>query len=236
MTKSLLATMTGELFQPIRVYYELFDKEKAIKSISKLRCIDYDKTKDRWVWLYQDEAKRIRFSKSYSDIPKKLRPIILGSLYFRKENEMFLELRSLERATEAVIFFDRYINRSIAKATDATIVNRLFSGEEAKIDLDTLFDDKKVVVKNPNDLINKLEPLKEEKNTRKRLDRAWSMMEEDMKTPFPELERFPINFYEDGIASLKTGLMMRQNIALEHWKGNKDFNFMDLFKNLTLTK
>ena len=105
MEKTLLMTLTGEIFQPVRVYYDLFDKEKAIKSIRKLRCIDYDKSKDRWVWLYSDEAKRIKLKKSYSDIPKKLRPIVLGSFFFKKENEMYLELRSTERTTEAIVFF-----------------------------------------------------------------------------------------------------------------------------------
>jgi len=235
MEKALLATITGEIFQPVRVYYDLFDKEKAIKSIRKLRCIDYDKSKDRWVWLYSDEAKRIKLKKSYSDIPKKLRPIVIGSFFFKKQDEMYLELRSTERTTEAIVFFDRYIDRSIAKVIDVVVVNRLFSTDGYKINLDTLFDEKNVIIENPDDILNKMEPLKEEKNAIKRIFGAWSFMKKSMKKPFPEVERFPIHFYEDGIKSLKAALIMRQSIAIEHWKGNKDFTSLDLFKKIKKT-
>lgn len=232
MVKTLLMTLTGEIFQPIRVYYDLFDKTKAVKALSKLRCIKFDSTKGRWVWLYADEAKRIKLKKSYSDVPKKLRPIVLGSFFFKKEGEMYLELRSFERATEAIVFFDRYIDRSIAKVIDVITVNRLFSSEEYKINLDVLFADKKVVNNNPEDLLKQMEPLKEEKSIKKRLKTAFSFIMKEVKKQLPEVERFPIHFCEDGITPLKTSLIMRQNIALEYYKGNKNYNFMDILKKV----
>ena len=49
--KILLATMTKEPFQLARIYYDLFHKEKIQQIFSKLRCIEYDQSQDRWVWL-----------------------------------------------------------------------------------------------------------------------------------------------------------------------------------------
>lgn len=42
MDKTVLMTMTGEIFQPVRVYYDLFDRERVIKALSKFRTPDLD--------------------------------------------------------------------------------------------------------------------------------------------------------------------------------------------------
>jgi hypothetical protein len=44
----------------------------------------------------------------------------------------------------------------------------------------------------------------------------------------PEVERFPVNYYEDGIKLLEASLRMRETVSLEHWKGNKDFTLFDV--------
>jgi len=35
-------TITGEPYQPARLRYSLFDKEKVADTFAKLRCMDYD--------------------------------------------------------------------------------------------------------------------------------------------------------------------------------------------------
>jgi hypothetical protein len=44
----------------------------------------------------------------------------------------------------------------------------------------------------------------------------------------PEVERFPSNYYEDGIDHLHVTLQIRQRLAFEHWKGNTGFSFEDI--------
>src|SRR5713226_8059081 len=124
--KQLLMTMTGEIQQPIRLYYQVFDQAAVLQAFAKLRCMDDDQDNHRWVWLYHGEAKKLKFHTSYAAVPRKMRPIVLGAFRFTAAQDMTLDIRSCERATQAVVFFDRYLQRSIAHVTHAAIVNHLF--------------------------------------------------------------------------------------------------------------
>ncbi|MBF0290276.1 MAG: hypothetical protein HQM14_20880 [SAR324 cluster bacterium] len=43
----------------------------------------------------------------------------------------------------------------------------------------------------------------------------------------PELEQLPIHYYEEGITQFKLQLGISKQVALQHWKGNTDYNAMD---------
>ena len=73
----LSVTMTGEPYQPARLYYQVQQKNAVLGRFKRLRCLDFDETRNRWVWLYTEEAKNLKFSKSYREIPKQYRPIVL---------------------------------------------------------------------------------------------------------------------------------------------------------------
>ena len=60
-----------------------------------------------------------------------------------------------------------------------------------------------------------------------KINRISSFFEGKKKNPLPEVERFPSYFYEDGIALLKYSLQSRQYVAMQHWKGNKDYTLGD---------
>ena len=81
--KQLLMTMTGEIHQPVRLYYEVYDQAAVLKTFTKLRCLDEDQDNHRWVWLYHGEAKKLKFHTSHAAIPRHMRPIVFGgfSLY-----------------------------------------------------------------------------------------------------------------------------------------------------------
>jgi hypothetical protein len=124
--KKLLMTMTGEIHQPVRLYYQVVDQAAVLNVFAKLRCLDEDQDNHRWVWLYHGEAKTLTFHTSYAAIPRKMRPIVLGAFRFTSPQGMTLDVRSCERATQAVVFFDRYLKQSIAHVTHAALVNHLF--------------------------------------------------------------------------------------------------------------
>lgn len=121
-----LYTSTGELFQLVRIYYQVFNQATVLGVFKKLRCIDFDSTQNRWVWLFEHEAKKVRLRRSYSQLPKEIRPVVIGSFTFRGEDQMLLDVRSVERATQAIEFFDKRINRHAAKVTNLRVVNKLF--------------------------------------------------------------------------------------------------------------
>jgi hypothetical protein len=226
--KKLMVTFAGEPFQPTRIYYELYDKAQLQKLFSLQTFMKYDESVDRWVWLYTGRAKKITFKRPWKKRPKHLQPMIIGSFFQRATGAMFLETRSIERTVEAIAFFDRIIPRKVARVTDVSIVNRLFDfardmqafsspldhlfANETKIDPEAKLADLKTriaagetVQMHPADIVPML----------------WKGDDQSI----PEVERFPANYYEDGIDRLHVTLQIRQRLAFEHWKGNTGFSF-----------
>jgi len=181
-------------------HYQIVDKKRLIDRFKQLRCMDLDRTNNRWVWLYSHESKMLKFKKSYQSIPKEMHPIVIGSFFLRNGDELLLDLRSFERAIEAIPFFDKYIGRAVARITNAAVVNRLFDAKEQfSPNLDVFFC-------------------------------SDEMTENDMDKGVPEVEEFPLHFYEDGITSIKAVLRIRQIMACEHWKGNTGCTLFDVIK------
>ena len=213
----LLATITGELVQPVRVYYRMRDKDSLKRVFSKLKCIDFDSDRDRYVWLYQKEAKKLVFKKTYSSIPSRFKPIVIGSFFVKKSNEMYLETRSIERAIEGIVFFDTYIKIYMAEVEDISIVNKVFSPKENTIDFSDFFD--KELTINTEETINKI-----------KANLLGGVLPE--KELLPSVERFPSHFHEDGILPIKLSLQSRQYVAIQHWHGNSDYTLADYISEL----
>src|SRR5687768_13050022 len=92
--KPLLATMTGEPFQPVRLHYNVFDRKALLRVFKNLRCVDRDPTRLRWVWLYDFEARSLPFKQSYAQIPQQHHPIVIGAFIPQSEARLVLDLRS----------------------------------------------------------------------------------------------------------------------------------------------
>src|SRR5437868_12195389 len=54
-------TTTGEIVQLIRLHYAVEDSETLRALFASLRCLEYDDSQTRWVWLYTEEARTIAF-------------------------------------------------------------------------------------------------------------------------------------------------------------------------------
>ena len=233
--KQLLMTMTGEIHQPIRLYYTVYDQKAVLHAFAKLRCMDDDQDNHRWVWLYHREAKKLTFHTSYSAIPRKMRPIVLGYFRFTSAEEMSLDVRSCERATQAVVFFDRYLKRSSAQVTHAAIVNRLFAYTTGGLpELEGFFaPDTITEIDGEAMLLRAAESLKTIQDPRQRMAMAFAMMEQQAKERLPDVEKFPVHFYEDGIMSLDNALRLRQIVAFEHWQGHTDYTLGDIIRKVS---
>ena len=89
-------TTTGELIQLIRLHYAVNDAKTLRSTFAKLRCMAYDASQARWVWLYTGEAETLSFkAERVAD------DVVLGEFVFKGTDEVVLNLRSLDRATHA---------------------------------------------------------------------------------------------------------------------------------------
>lgn len=50
-TAPSLATMTGESYQPARIYYQVGQKNAVLGRFKRLRCIDCDRQGNNRTWL-----------------------------------------------------------------------------------------------------------------------------------------------------------------------------------------
>jgi len=225
---AVLGTLTGEHFQPVRLHYKVLDQQGLQRAFKTLRCLDYDRTQHRWCWLYEHEARRLRFKQSYSKIPEIMRPIVIGSFFLRPGDQLLLDLRSCERAILAIPFFDKHLPRSVATVTEAEVVSRLFSAENRILTPDRLFDRQASTFIDPQAALGRLKDrIASVSDRQEKLGAAMEEMESSSKQPLPEIERFPIHFYDDGIDGFAAILRSRQTVALQHWLGNAKYTLMD---------
>ena len=234
----LLATMTGEHFQPVRLHYKVLNRTGLLRAFEKLRCLDYDPTRKRWVWLYAHEAKRLRFQKSYAQFPKELHPIVIGAFFLRSEGTLLLDLRSCERALLAIPFFDTHLPRRLVELEDAEVVNRLFpaTGANLKLTPDALFDAQLGTGVDPEALVQRLaEKTAHTQDPEEKIKIVLEDLESRAKEPLPEIERFPVHYAEDGIDGFAMALRLRQIVAMQHWLGNPGYTLGDAIQSLAKT-
>jgi hypothetical protein len=237
--KQLVTVKTGEPYQPIRIYYWVLKKKTLLSALQKLRCVEYDADRDRWNWLYEAEAKKLRFDRSYSALTAADRPLILGYFTFRGEDQMLLDLRSIERALHALEFFDKRISRYAAMPTRLRIVNRYFSADEmpnAEIhpSLDPFFERDNIpcLAQQTEEALNRI--AQEYADDPEARDKAFSdYTSQQMKRPHPEIEELPIHSDKEDRIGLSMALRIRQMEAFEHWRGNFTFTSADVLQQFT---
>jgi len=127
--RRLLATVTGEPFQPVRLYYTIPSKPFVTRKLSQLRCMDEDREGGRWVWLYTGEAESLTFGRPYAELPAEVHPVVIGSFRFPKKGGMTLEVRSFERTIAAAKFFGPRLGPQVV-ARRVRVINRWFEGRE----------------------------------------------------------------------------------------------------------
>lgn len=226
----LLQTMTGELYQLARVHYKVHNPNKVIKTFSELKCMDLDPLHQRWTWLYHQEAQNLGLEIPWNQVPRDHIPIILGSFYFRNENEGFFNFNSFQRATTGIVFFNQLLSRSILEVTEIEVLNKLFSTLESDSTVHSKYFDKNPSPSRNSDLL--FERLVQIDSSFVSLeDKKRLFLEETeryFKEPLPEIERFHCHFYEEGIFFLETALKIRETITLANFLGNKTYSFSDL--------
>ncbi len=229
--QKLASTTTGEIFQPVRLHYEISNADEFLASLSKLACIDYDSGQNRWVWLYAEEARSLDFKQKADE----QNPVVLGEFLFKGEKEVMLNLRSFERGYQAVEFFDKYMPRAVAKVTRMTMCTKLFSIEEALSigSLGQYFKQTQTLVRNPEQMTQELIALASESDDPAQRVAALDQYIEKLEhEPIPELEQFPVHYYEEGIGQLKLQLNLSKMVAFQQWQGNTDYTAMDAVRNV----
>jgi len=222
--RCLLATMTGEPFQPVRLYYSIPDRLFVVKKLRAIKCMLEVPPERCWQWLFQAEAASLRFPGGYDAVPKEKRPIVLGRIHFSKNDGMTLQTNSIPRAIEGARFFGPRLGPEII-AMRCRLVNRCFAADEGKLDelMETL--DRDVTVVDPREAEAAVRREFAGVRTPRDAERAAAeFMERRLKSKedVPLVEDFPLVPEEETpeFRELATTLHLRGVRALEHWQGN----------------
>jgi hypothetical protein len=222
--KQLLATMTDEPFQPVRLYYSIPDRSFVIKKLQSLKCMVEVPHEQCWQWLFEAESKSLRFPGGYDDVPKEKRPIILGRISFRNNGGMVLQTNSISRAIEGAKFFGPRFGPKVV-AIRVRVVNRCFAADEGDISVLMKTLDKDVTVIDPREAEEEFKRDFAGVRTMEDYNRAAKVrMERKLKNreDVPMVEDFPLAPEEEtpNFRDLTITLQLRGIRALEHWKGN----------------
>jgi hypothetical protein len=225
--RSVLCTITGEPFQPARLYYSMPNKAMIIRQLRELDCMDEDREGVRWVWLYQAEVRGLTFGLPYKEIPAEAHPIVIGSFRFPKTGGMVLEVRSFERAIAAARFFGPRLGPRVVLRR-ARVLNRWFQTSEVNRGLENLDSslDRNVTVIDQREAERQLEADLASGEFQSQNPRA--------KKYLPEVEDFPLAPQEEteDFTHLNLTLQLRAVYAHEHWKGNTHLTLRDIIMRL----
>jgi hypothetical protein len=185
----------------------------------------YDQAGDRWTWLYDGESRNLKFSVAYSSIPPQKRPIILGSFYSRVDDQIYLDVGSVEQAIKAVGLFDRHIKRVVADIEYVTAQNQVCSRieEHPKSCFDRIFSEIRAEI---------IELAVEERLAATAASiREGRVIEMMNAKHFDLVEAFPARYHEDGLPNLEALLMARQTVAVARLSGKEDYCMSDFVKD-----
>jgi hypothetical protein len=128
--RPFLTVETGEAYQPIRLMYDVADKNSLLKILDSLKCIQKNTTNtNSWNWYWQSECDDIHFESLDSFKKNPNHPVRLGTLTFR-EDKLYLNLPSFKRACLAVPFFHKLLPKNASSVHMADFINKVFGLDE----------------------------------------------------------------------------------------------------------
>jgi hypothetical protein len=234
--KSPVVTFTGEIAQPVRLHYNIRHFQKVLDKLRDLKCVGTNIPKRRFQWHLSHEASDGTLKLTSNQNPADIR--VLGFLFVDEtEKKMMIRVLSIERAVFALRFFDKYIGKKYMKVTSVDMYNRILSNsveDEMMIkNSDLLFPAERITIAKVGEILELMEQWKAAGMSQVEMQRAFMEYTElSHKRPVPEIEHFPIYFYEDGIDAVQFGLKLHQIVAFEHFNGNTSFRMKDAVEKL----
>jgi hypothetical protein len=224
--RRILATMTNEPFQPVRLYYSVPCRSTVIEALRGMKCMLEVPPERCWQWLFDAEAASLRFGGGYDDVPEEKRPIVLGRIRFPELGGMTLQVNSILRAIEGARFLGPRLGPEVV-AIRCRLVNRCFAADEGPLDelMQTLDRDVTVVDPRVTESV-----LRREFTAVRTFPEAQRALAESLKRRLeskedvPMVEDFPLAPEEETpeFRDLAAALQLRLVRAMEHWRGNTD--------------
>lgn len=248
--KPFLTVETGEAYQPIRLTYEVANKNDLIQKLESLQCIQKNVTSaNSWTWYWKNECDDLHFESLESFKKNPEFPLRLGTFTLR-EDKLFLNLNSFKRACLAVAFFYRNMPSNFANIHIADFINKVFGiDERLPHGFTELFKDEELdrILHERVEDFHKVKELCEHAATAEEAFSAlddYTHKEKNKRLPYAERYEFALNSPETDPDVLFLGfyifLRSRELVAIKRWFGQTGYSlsnvvddyFSDVFGDL----
>lgn len=237
LQKPFLTVETGEAYQPIRLTYELLNKDKLSGILNKLKCCEKKTTGESWDWFWRDECNDLHFESIDSFKKNPERAIRLGTLTIR-DGALFLNLPSFKRACLGVPFFFKLVDNTIAKPDHADFINKVFGiDERLPHGFAELFNEDELE-KIVRERIERYERVQDECEHAKSAEEAFNILSAYTKSEashkLPYAERYSFHHAEPGtdpdviFLGFYIFLRGRELVAIRRWFGETNLTLADV--------
>lgn len=234
LQKPFLTVETGEAYQPIRLTYEVKQKENLVDALNAIKCLENTGV-DHWNWFWGEECADLHFESLDSFKRKADQPSRLGTITIKNGN-LYLNLPSFKRACLAVPFFHRIIKPSVAVVSKADFINKVFGlSERLPHGFTELFNDTELD-KIVNQRVSDYEKVQEQCELAKTAHEALHILANYTKTEtekrLPYAERYSFehsNLADPDVAFLGFYIFLRgrELVAIRRWFGETGYTLSD---------
>jgi|GEM_PF-1039465 len=236
LQKPFLTVETGEAYQPIRLTYELYQKDALIAILNKLKCCEKNAKTLSWNWFWKAECDDLHFESIDSFKKNPAHPLRLSTITIR-DDKLYINLPSFKRACLAVPFFYRIIDSSIAKVHHADFINKVFGlDERLPHGFSELFKEEELE-RIVNQRVSDYEKVQEKCEDAASADEAFDIISSYTKTEtekrLPYAERY---VFQDDHSSNDPDVIFlgfyiflrgRELVAIRRWFGNTTYTLAD---------
>lgn len=237
MQQPFLTVETGEAYQPIRLTYDLIQKDKFLARIKELKCCEAIPDRNNaWYWIWRDECDDLDFQSldSYQRDPNN--PVKLATIVL-DDDAIYINLTSFKRACFAVPFFHQQINPAYARIFRADFINKVYGLDET---LPKAFNEIFNEAKLEKSLSDRLQHYKEAQESAEHAETAdqaleivskYTDTESKKELPFAERYEFQNLVGVDDPDTMFLGFYIflrgRELVAIRRWFGETDFTLAD---------
>jgi hypothetical protein len=235
LQKPFLTVETGEAYQPLRLTYNILQKDALVKLLDSMTCLTKNPTPDSWSWFWKDECEEFHFESLESFRRNPEHAVRLGT-FLIKGDKMYANLPSFKRACISVPFFHRTIDPAIAVIQCVDFINKVFAIDERLPHGFTELFKEEELERILQQRISDYYKIQEECEQAATAEEAFAKLKEYTTTeakkrlPFAERYVFDLSAAEDPeivFLSFYIFLRGRELVAIKRWFGEAGYSLAD---------
>jgi len=235
LQKPFLTVETGEAYQPLRISYVLFQKDKLIETLGNIKCLTKAAAGESWSWYWKDECADIHFESLDSFKVHPDHPVRLGSITL-KGDALYFHLPPFKRACLGVPFFHKLIDPHIACVHHVDFINKVFAiDERLPHGFTELFKDDELD-RILHQRVSDYEIIQQQVEDAVTAEDALLILEEytikEARKRLPYAERYQFEFHDEVqtdivFLSFYIFLRGRELVAIKRWFGDTGYSLVD---------